>query len=104
MLETRNARCKLFDLIETSNIAAEGVRRIAELYAIEDDIRGHSPNERLAVRQARSAPLVKAFGIWLEQQRARVSAKSRLGEKLTYIARYWDGLQIFRKRWPRRNG
>ena len=90
-----HARRKLFDLIDTSEIAAEGVRRIAELYAIEDDIRGQSPANRLAARQARSMPLVEAFGTWLAQQRARVSAKSRLGEKLAYIARYWDGLQIF---------
>lgn len=90
-----HARRKLFDLIETSHIAVEGVRRIAELYAIEDDIRGQSPAERLAVRCARSAPLVKAFGIWLEQQRARISSKSRLGEKLAYIGNHWDGLQIF---------
>jgi len=90
-----HARRKLFDLIETSDIAAEGVRRIAELYVIENDIRGQSPTNRLAARRARSAPLVKAFSIWLEQQRARVSTKSRLGEKLSYIANHWDGLQIF---------
>ncbi len=28
-------------------------------------------------------------------QRLRVSAKSRLGEKLAYIHRHWDGLQTF---------
>ena len=78
-----------------SEIAAEGLRRIAELYAIEADIRGSPPELRLAERQTRSAPLVEAFGEWLTQQRARVSPKSRLGEKLAYIARHWDGLRIF---------
>ena len=39
--------------------------------------------------------LVDAFGDWLKPQRARVSPKSRLGEKLAYIARHWDGRQIF---------
>ena len=34
--------------------------------------------------QARSAPFVEAFSDWLKQQRARVSPKSRLGEKLAY--------------------
>ena len=29
------------------------------------------------------------------EQRSRVSARSRLGEKLTYIANHWDGLQTF---------
>nr|WP_309504601.1 transposase [uncultured Roseovarius sp.] len=46
-------------------------------------------------RQARSAPLVAEFGDWLQAQRLRVSAKSRLGEKLTYIHRQWGGLQTF---------
>ena len=78
-----------------SEIAAEGLRRIAELYAIEAEIRGSSAERRLAERQTRAAPLVDAFGDWLRQQRARVSPKSRLGEKLAYIARHWDGLRLF---------
>ena len=78
-----------------SEIAAEGLRRIAELYAIEAEIRGSPPDRRLAERQKRSAPLVEAFGDWLKEQRARVSPKSRLGEKLAYIARHWDGLRLF---------
>ena len=48
-----------------SEIAAEGLRRIPEFYAIEADIRGSPPDQRLAERQARSAPLVEAFGEWL---------------------------------------
>ena len=39
--------------------------------------------------------MVQAFGGRLKQQRARVSPKSRLGEKLAYIARHWQGLQLF---------
>ena len=30
-----------------------------------------------------------------EGQRARVSPKSRLGEKLAYIGNHWEGLQVF---------
>lgn len=71
------------------------LRRIAELYAVEKDIRGCAPGQRLSARQARSAQLVAAFGKWLEAQRLRVSAKSRLGEKLAYIHNHWDGLQTF---------
>lgn len=76
-------------------IAAEGLRRIAEIYKIEAKIRGTSPDERLAVRQEQSAPLVTDFRLWLTKQRSRISAKSRLGEKLGYIHRHWDGLQVF---------
>jgi transposase len=68
---------------EGSEIAAEGLRRIAEFYAVEADIRGISPGQRLSARQARTAPLVAAFGDWLKAQRRKISRKSRLGEKLT---------------------
>ena len=78
-----------------SEIAAEGLRRIAEFYAVEADIRGCAPGQRLSARQARTAPLVAALGDWLQQSRLRVSAKSRLGEKLAHIHRHWDGLQTF---------
>ncbi len=66
------------------------------MYAIEKEIRGESPEIRLAVRQARTAPLVEDFGVWLRRQRAWVSPKSRLGEKLAYIGNHWDGLRVFR--------
>ena len=92
-----HARRKLKEVFDRdgSEIAAEGLRRIAELYAIEKDIRGTSPGQRRSARQARSAPLVREFGNWLQAQRLRVSAKSRLGEKMAYIHRHWDGLQTF---------
>ena len=92
-----HARRKMREVFERdhSPIAAEGLRRIAELYAVETEIRATSAEHRLAVRQARSTPLVEAFGVWLRDQRARVSPKSRLGEKLAYIERHWQGLQVF---------
>ncbi len=68
------------------------MRQISEIYAIEKDIRGTSSGQRLSARQARSAPLVASFGTWLQTQRQRVSSKSRLGEKLAYIANHWKGL------------
>ncbi len=76
-------------------IAAEGLRRIAEFYKIEAETRGTAPGQRLSARQAQTKPLMDDFGLWLKGQRNRISAKSRLGEKLAYISRHWDGLQIF---------
>jgi transposase len=67
-----------------------GYNALAELRRV-----GGAPEERLAIRQQKSAPLVADFRLGLTQQRARISAKSRLGEKLGYIHRHWDGLQIF---------
>lgn len=92
-----HARRKLVEITRTgaAPIAEEGVRRIGELYRIEVDIRSLSAEARLAARQQRSAPLVTGIHEWLVQNRARVSAKSPLGEALKYIARYWDGLRLF---------
>ncbi|WP_055661902.1 IS66 family transposase, partial [Jannaschia seosinensis] len=92
-----HARRKLKEVFDRdgSEIAAEGLRRIAEFYKVEAEIRGMRPGQRLSARQTRTAPLVAAFGEWLQEQRLRVSAKSRLGEKLAYIHYHWDGLQTF---------
>ena len=85
---------EIFDR-DASPIAEEGLRRIAELYAIEAALKGSPPDRRRTVRQARSAPLVEDFGAWLARVRGRTSAKSRLGQKLAYFANHWDGLCVF---------
>jgi len=71
------------------------VKRIGELYRIETELRGLSPETRLAGRQAGSAPLIADMRTWLTHHRARVAGKSPLGEALTYIAKYWEGLCAF---------
>lgn len=76
-------------------IAEAGLLQIAALYRIETDIRGHNPEARLAARQTRSAPRIKAFEQWLRVHRAKVSGRTPLGEALKYIAKYWDGLCLF---------
>ena len=92
-----HARRGLKDIFDSSGspIAKAGLKRIAQLYKIEDKIRGEEPATRQFVRWTESAPLVNAFGVWLDEQRSRVSPRSRLGEKLTYIANRWDGLLVF---------
>ncbi len=69
--------------------------RIGERCRSEVELRGLDPESRLAERQERSAPLVADIEIWLTLHRARVAAKSPLGEALSYIAKYWNGLRLF---------
>lgn len=78
-----------------SPVAEEALHRIAALYRIEAEIRGRSAHERLAERRARSAPLVADMRAWLEQQAARVSRKTPVGEAIRYALRHWDGLCVF---------
>ncbi|SHE60456.1 Transposase [Ruegeria intermedia] len=92
-----HARRKLHEVAQTGTtpIADEGLKQIAALYRIEKDVRGQKPEARLSERQARSKPIIDAFEAWLTTHRARLSAKSPLGEALKYIAKYWDGLTLF---------
>ncbi|MBY5867183.1 IS66 family transposase [Rhizobium leguminosarum] len=92
-----HARRKLVEITRNGSapIAVEGVKRIGELYRIEDELRGLSPEARLAGRKERSAPLIADMRTWLAHHRTRVAGKSPLGEALAYIAKYWDGLGIF---------
>lgn len=76
-------------------IADEVLRRIAELYAIEDNIRGQSAEVRRAVRQVESRPRVEALKTWLEGELARVSAKSVIATAIRYGFNHWDGLVCF---------
>src|SRR4051794_6712518 len=76
-------------------IAAEALVRIAALYRIEAEIRGRSADERRAVRQARSRPLVEAFEPWLREKLALVSQKSKLAEAIRYALSRWAGLSLF---------
>jgi transposase len=92
-----HARRKLFDLTHhnVAPIAEEGLKQIAALYRIEKQARGTSAEDRLALRQTKSAPKIAAFKTWLAHARTQVSAKSPTGDALKYIAKYWDGLILF---------
>ena len=100
-----HARRKLHEVAQTGTtpIADEGLKQIASLYRIEKDIRGQSPEARLAARKERSKPILDGFETWLTINRARVSAKSPLGEALKYIAKYWDGSDPVPDRRPHRD-
>ena len=92
-----HARRKLIEIARNKSapIAEEGLKLIRDLYRIETDIRGQQPNMRLAERQARSQPIMQELETWLAYHRARSSSKSPLGEALNYIAKHWDGLNLF---------
>ncbi len=76
-------------------IASEALRRIAELYRVEDDIRGKTHEERRDVRQAKSRPIADNLAPWLTEQLALVSQKTKLAEAIRYTLSRWDGLTRF---------
>jgi transposase len=76
-------------------IAHEALERIAALYAIESRIRGRSAQERRAVRQAETKPLVEKLKAWLENRLLAVSEKSTIAGAIRYGLTRWDGLVRF---------
>jgi hypothetical protein len=65
-----HTRCKLYEVHQAtaSPIAGEDLRRIDELYAIEDRIRGRSAELRRVIRTEQAGPLVGALRLWLEAE------------------------------------
>ena len=92
-----HARRKLFELAAVSKapIAAEAVRRIDELFAIEREINGKPAEERLAVRKERARPLVIELEAWLRVQHERVSRKAEIGKAIAYSLNHWTALTRF---------
>ena len=78
-----------------SPIALEAVRRIDALFAIERDINGQSAEQRRAVRQAASAPLVAELEIWMREQRARLSRTNDLARAMDYMLKRWTAFTRF---------
>jgi transposase len=92
-----HARRKFFDLarINQAPIASEAVTRIDVLFAIEREISGLAPRQRVGVRTERSRPFVTALESWLREQRARVSKNSETGKAIDYSLKRWAALTRF---------
>lgn len=89
-----HVRRKFFDLhkAHASPVAAEALRRIGALYAIEATIRGKPPQQRQAAREASAAPLLLSLHDWLQETLRSLSQKSALAEAIRYALKLWTAL------------
>lgn len=89
-----HARRKFYDIAKTSpgGFAEQVLNQIAELYAIEDDIRGSSVSLRTAERQARAGPLIAQLKTQLDATLRQESRKSALAKAIHYSLSRWDAL------------
>jgi transposase len=92
-----HARRKFFDLarLKGAPIAIAAVKRIDELFTIEREINGLTPQRRFTIRHERSRPLVAELEAWLREQRARVSNNSETGKAINYSLKRWSALTRF---------
>ena len=81
-----HVRRKFVDVFASQGnaIAEEAIRRIAELYAVEKEARGKSPDARIALRQARAKPIFDDLEAWLHAQMPKISGKSPLAQAIRY--------------------
>ena len=92
-----HSRRKFFELarLRKMPIAIEAVVRIDALFAIEREINGQSPAQRLAVRRLRSKPLVDNFEQWLRGERKKLSPKGPLAKAIDYTFNHWKAFTRF---------
>lgn len=67
-----------------SPIAEEAIRRIAQLYAVEQEARGSPPDRRTEIRQASAVQIFEDLEAWLGEQLTRISGKSPLAAAIRY--------------------
>ena len=75
-----------------SPVAQEALVRIAQLYAIETEIKDDPPERRREVRAERAKPLLASFRSWLEAVLPQVAAKSAIAQAIRYALKRWEAL------------
>ena len=92
-----HGRRKFFVLADVAKapLAVEAVRRIDAIFAVEREINGRPATERLAVRQARVAPLVAELETWMRSERARLSRHAEAARAMDYMLKRWPAFTRF---------
>jgi transposase len=78
-----------------SPIALEAVRRLDALFEIERAINGRSADERRAVRQEKSKPLLDDMQAWLLRERETLSRSAEVLKPINYMLRRWADFARF---------
>jgi transposase len=89
-----HVRRKIYDVhVETDSPAArEALERMAELFAIEADIRGRDPAHRLAVRQAGGVAKRLDLKAFLDETLAQINRKAAFAGAIRYATALWPAL------------
>ena len=90
-----HVRRGFFEIAASRPVATDALTRIAQLYAIEQQIRGQDPDARRAARQELSAPIVADLRRFLDASLARSSKKGKLADAIRYALVRWVGLSRF---------
>ena len=78
-----------------SPLALEAVRRIDAIFDHERLVNGRPAADRLAYRQACTAPLVKEFETWMRTERLRLSRHAEVARAIDYMLKRWSAFARF---------
>ena len=72
-----NVRRKFVDEFERTgaDIAKHAITQVADLYAVEKEVRGKTPEERVALRKEKAKPIFDKLDAWLSVQLPKSPAK-----------------------------
>lgn len=89
-----HVRRKFYDLFvaHKSPVAKEALERIGQLFDIEREIRGRSPDERVAIRKTRARPLLDSLHAWLQDIKTKLSRTSTTHQAVNYALNAWTAL------------
>ena len=92
-----HARRKFFDLhaANKSQIAEFALQQFAKVYDIEREVKALSADERKAMRQRYTQPVLDALHHWMLLQRQKVPEGSTTAKALDYSLRRWVALTRF---------
>ncbi len=93
-----HTRRKFYDIFQAteSPLAQAALEQIGVLYGIEEEIRGRTPAERCAARQARAGPLLSALHSWCHATLGKIPRKSELAGAIGYALSRWSALTRYR--------
>src|SRR5262249_42132899 len=78
-----------------SPMAGEAGQRMHPLFGIQAAINGLPAEQRLAVRQEQSAPLVAALEGWMSEERRKLSRHSDVAGAIDYMLKRWPSFSRF---------
>ena len=93
-----HARRKFFEAIPTAKqIATDALAAIGVLYDVEREAKelGLTPEQRKALRQERSKPILDQMLPWLKAQKSAVLPKSPMGKAIGYALNQWTALNRY---------
>ena len=87
-----HARRKFDELVGTSEVAKEAIKRIGWIYHVEGQFEAMDAQQRLAARDQLTRPLWQELHVWLKLERGRVPDGGSIAGAIDYSLNSWPAL------------